>query len=230
MKSQIFDPLIYTYSADKWASSSASIINGLVMTCLSEKGRCSVMLTGGKSASEIYLKWKSFGGFKDLSGVEFYFSDERCVPPDDSESNYNMVINSLFDKGLPEGSKLCRIQAELQDKNRAAKEYSELMPIKIDILLLSMGVDGHIASIFPGDYKIFTSTSKFEYVPSSIDGPRVDRISITPTLISSADKICLLIRGSHKKDLLNKISKKKYDPINNPSQLIKSGIWLMDKG
>ena len=59
------------------------------------------MLTGGGSAARLYKAWRDLPAFQQMTGVSFYFGDERCVPPDNSESNYGMAMQTLFSHGVP---------------------------------------------------------------------------------------------------------------------------------
>jgi 6-phosphogluconolactonase len=109
----------------------------------------SVMLTGGRSAALLYNEWKKLPNFKTLSNVTFYFGDERCMPPDHPESNYGMAMKTLFSSGVPKGCSVERMIGESEDLVSSAELYAEQLPNIKDILLLGIGDDGHIASLFP---------------------------------------------------------------------------------
>jgi len=68
---------------------------------LIQKAPAAIMLTGGRSASQLYTEWQKLQNFKQLNNTTFYFGDERCVPPAHPESNYGMVMQTLFKDGLP---------------------------------------------------------------------------------------------------------------------------------
>ena len=77
------------------------------------------------------------------------FGDERCVPPDHDESNYGMAMQTLFSHGVPIECSVFRMEADAIDIEAAEQRYADLLPDSIDVILLGVGEDGHIASLFP---------------------------------------------------------------------------------
>ena len=155
----------------------------------------SIMLTGGRAAKKLYNRLSSEKFFLDYT-VGFYFGDERCVPPEDLESNYGMVMNTLFSSGVPENCNVHRMAGEAVDVEREALRYESLLPKTLNIIILSVGEDGHIASIFPGSHVITEETASI----SHITAPKapVNRITITPKILKSANKIIVLACGAVK--------------------------------
>jgi len=74
------------------------------------------------------------------------FGDELCVPPDHQDSNYRMVRKTLFPSGIPKDYTVSRMEGEVSAREAATESYEKMIPESIDILLLSVGQDGHIAS------------------------------------------------------------------------------------
>ena len=74
------------------------------------------------------------------------FGDELCVPPAHQDSNYRMVRKTLFPSGIPKDYTVSRMDGEVCTREAATKSYEKMVPVSIDILLLSVGQDGHIAS------------------------------------------------------------------------------------
>ena len=110
-----------------WGDEVAKRLHHAVCGVHQLKKRFSIMLTGGQSAAIVYKHWAN-----DLATIsmplEFFFGDERCVPPDNKDSNYKMVMDTLFTDGLPEHFLLHRIKGELKAYEKAAESYSELIP------------------------------------------------------------------------------------------------------
>ncbi|TXI91384.1 MAG: 6-phosphogluconolactonase, partial [Burkholderiaceae bacterium] len=111
--------------------------------------RAAVMLTGGRSARVLYAAWARSPAFLSTGDVDFYLGDERCVPADDEESNSGMVMRNLFGDGVPPGCRFFPMATE-GDKGSRARDYEKMLPERVDVLLLSVGEDGHVASLFPG--------------------------------------------------------------------------------
>ena len=112
-----------------------------------------MMLTGGYTAKQLYQHWAVSKPWNH-SKIIYYFGDERCVPHDHQDSNYSMVKRSLFPKCTPKGCKVIRMEGKLSGREAAARKYEQMLPESINILLLSVGSDGRIASLLPGSNAI----------------------------------------------------------------------------
>ena len=95
-----------------------------------------------------------------------------------------MVTHYLFLKGIPKGCAVKKMEGYASDREAAARSYEQAFPEFIDVLLLSVGQDGHIASLFPGDLALLETTRSVV----SIVGPKQppERLTITPT----CDSVC----------------------------------------
>jgi 6-phosphogluconolactonase len=142
-------PMISQFEVTDWSMKAAGLIQNSINNVLAKQGKCSVMLTGGRSAARLYRAWSNLPAFQQMTGVSFYFGDERCVLPDHAESNYGMAMQTLFPRGVPVGCTVFRMEADDTDIEMAAQRYADILPDSIDILLLGVGEDGHIASLFP---------------------------------------------------------------------------------
>jgi len=190
---------------------------------LLQKGSAIVMLTGGRSAAQLYTEWQKLHNFKKLTNTTFYFGDERCVPPDHTESNYGMVMRTLFKDGLPNNCKIHRMHAEKQNLAESAKAYETLLPNSIDILLLGIGEDGHIASLFPNSLQL--QEQKRRCLP--ITGPKspYERLTVTPPVIKSARTTYILAQGKEKAKVIERVQQKSTDKNELPVQMVKKPIW-----
>jgi len=216
---------IQIFENESWAEYSANHINNSVLEICEKKGFCSIMLTGGRGANLIYNFWA------DLISINyplyFYFGDERCVEPDDLESNFFMVKNSLFKKGVPSQFRIERIHGEADNFDVEAKKYESILPKEMDILLLSIGDDAHVASIFPGDFT--TQYSKSNVVVVTGPNPPNPRITITPKYFPLVKKIFCLVSGDSKSEALKNTFQSNIDNIHFPSRLVINSYWLIDK-
>jgi 6-phosphogluconolactonase len=193
---------------------------------LSERGHCSVMLTGGRSAERLYAAWSEVVAFQVLVGVDFYFGDERCVAPDNVESNYGLAMNTLFCRGVPKGCKVFRMEADDADRELAARRYANLLPRHMDILLLGVGDDGHVASLFPHGPAV--KENGRSVMP--VVGPKAphERLTITPPAISGAKRIFVLATGGAKARVLAEALRDTEDVESLPVRLALRGTWLVD--
>ncbi|HTX47347.1 MAG TPA: 6-phosphogluconolactonase [Solirubrobacteraceae bacterium] len=158
-------------------------------------------LTGGSTPREAYgLAAREPDAWE---GVTVWFSDERCVPPDDERSNYGLIRDSLL-PGLTEAPpKVVRMKGELgpfagaDDYERSLREAGTPA---LDLLLLGMGPDGHLASLFPDQAMLSERSRLVVGVPEAGLEPFVPRISLTFTAIAAARQVLYLVTGASKAD------------------------------
>ena len=155
-----------------------------------------VVLTGGKTPEQAYREAAKRA--PDWSKVELWWGDERCVPPDHDDSNFGMAKRELLDKleRAPRG--VHRIKAEL-GKEKAAAEYErELGNTRFDLLLLGVGPDGHVASLFPN---ASTLRQRKRVLPAEAGlEPFVDRVTLSLPALRGAREILFLLAGEAKAD------------------------------
>ncbi len=217
---------IELFEGAAWPALAAGRIQSEVARVLAERGHCSVMLTGGRSAALLYAAWSGLPAFNQSPGVDFYFGDERCVAPDNVESNYGLAMKTLFCKGVPKGCKVFRMEADDADRELAARRYDKLLPRHMDVLLLGVGDDGHVASLFP------RSPALKEHGRSvmPVVGPKAphERLTITPPVISGAKRVFVLATGGVKARVLA-AALRDTDYIESlPVRLALRGTWLVD--
>ena len=221
-------PCIYKFKPNEWPNKSATLIQKAIDDTLEFKGNCSVMLTGGRTASRLYDAWTEIPGLHNSKNVSFYFGDERIVSPNSLESNYNLVMRTLFVKGVPSGCSIFRAETDGLNPEILARLYGDMLPNDIDVLILTAGEDGHIASIFPDhNLTLDQETRKTVFVRSP--NLKMHRISITPHIILNARKIFLLATGFEKSKPLKKALYSSLNIRSLPIQLTLSGTWLLDE-
>ena len=168
--------------------------------------------------------------------LDLYFVDERCVAPDDPESNYRMAREALLDHVPLAPERVHRIEAELDPEVAAARYESELRNTfrlegaespRFDLLALGMGADGHTASIFPHT----AAVHELGRLVTANHVPQKDawRITLTWPVINHARSVFFLIAGADKASIVSEVFTGPRDPERLPSQLIKpaSGILTM---
>jgi 6-phosphogluconolactonase len=222
----VMQPEIKQCETTDWPMKAAGLISDSIKSVLAEQGKCSVMLTGGRSAERLYKAWRDLPAFQKMTGVSFYFGDERCVPPDHAESNYGMAKQTLFPHGASTGYSVFRMEADDTDQEAAAQRYADLLPDSIDVLLLGVGEDGHIASLFPNNASL--QERKRRVIPITGPKPPFERLTITPQVITKARSVFVLATGSAKAAMLCTALTNPNDIATLPVRLTLGGTWLMD--
>jgi 6-phosphogluconolactonase len=216
---------IIVFNDEEWEIKSAETIINYIRLVSEYDNICNIMLTGGRSAKGIYRKLPSL--LENESCVlNFYFGDERCVMPDDPASNYRMANESLFSVLKCKSFHIHRIMGEAEPY-REVERYSKILPRSIDILLLSIGEDGHIASLFPGDYKSINDSGKLVMVKAPKEP--IYRISVTKNVIDNSSIVFCFARGEEKGRALISVFKGEHTIEEVPARIVKNCIWLIDK-
>ncbi|MFB3908348.1 MAG: 6-phosphogluconolactonase [Candidatus Eisenbacteria bacterium] len=212
----------------EFADAAASRVLRGIRESIVSRGRASVGLAGGDTPRAIHAAILASPETARIgwSYVDFYFSDERCVPPEHPESNYGMALETLFSSlpVLPE--RIHRIEGERSDRERAAEEYAAGLPPSLDLLLLGMGADTHTASLFPGSPAILETRRRAVAVEAPA-GVRW-RVTITPPVIASARHILVAVAGKEKARAVQQAITGPVDPLRHPIQLADGAEWILD--
>ncbi|MDQ4143964.1 MAG: 6-phosphogluconolactonase [Actinomycetota bacterium] len=160
-----------------------------------------VALTGGTTAEKIYRPFPETG--VTFGGKEVFFSDERCVPPDDDASNFAMATRSLG-RALW-GASIHRMRGE-DDPADAAAAYSEELRSagtgRLDLLLVGMGADCHVCAMFPGS----PALDERNDLCAAIDRPDgMKGLTLTPPTVLEAGRVLLLVSGEAKAEAVARV-------------------------
>jgi 6-phosphogluconolactonase len=212
-----------TEAVAAWAAEwIAEAVHGAVR----HKGSCSLALSGGASPGETYRKLAALWAVP-WPQVEVFFSDERAVPPDSSESNYRMAREALLSQVPIPSARIHRMEAERSDLNAVAREYEALLPASLDVLLLGIGADGHTASLFPHAPALAESQ---RLVLAVVGGdPLVQRLTITPPVIARASRLLVIATGANKAAAVARALEGPDDVAGLPAQLARHGTWILDQ-
>jgi 6-phosphogluconolactonase len=210
----------------------------LATAAIADYGRFSFGLSGGSTPRDLYklLAAAPFIQQIDWAKVHIFWGDERCVPPDHPDSNYDMARHTLLDQVPLPPENVHRIQGELPPIE-AASNYEKVLrgffgnqAPRLDLLLLGMGDDGHTASLFPHTAAL-REREKW-VVANEVTAKQTWRITFTQTAINAAANITFLVSGGGKAERLRQVIKGPYTPDDLPSQLVKpqngSLVWLID--
>lgn len=210
----------------------------LIRETLETRERFHLALAGGSTPQELYRLLSSTpeASSLDWRRIEFYFGDERSVPPDHPDSNYRMVKEALFDPlGIPENA-IHRIHGELKPAT-AVEHYIkalENLPQEnrlpcFDLVLLGMGADGHVASLFPGTELLQERERPFgAHFVEKLDSWR---LSLTLPTINNARHILLLVSGDKKADIIRHVLHGGSGAIPLPVELLERERleWFLDR-
>jgi 6-phosphogluconolactonase len=180
--------------AEAAARAAADRVVATIERARGERGIAHIALAGGNTPRRSYELLVADG--LDWSSVHLWFGDERCVPPDDPESNYRMVRESLLEPAGNPADQVHRMKGEI-DAEEAVREYAAALPERLDLAFLGLGEDGHTASLFPGD-PLLEDPAPVRAVHRSKPPPR--GITLGVGVLRGARERVILAAGAGKKD------------------------------
>jgi 6-phosphogluconolactonase len=191
--------------ADSVASRAAALIVRELQRSLAERGEAHVALSGGTTPAATYELLAA--EMPNWEGVQVWFADERCVAPDDPESNYRLARETLLDRAAIGDGQVHRMQGELEPARGAAAYAAALReglgerPV-IDTVVLGIGPDGHVASLFPGADTLDADTGELCLDVRDSPKPPPERLTLTLEVLRAARSCVLLATGAGKADAI----------------------------
>lgn len=197
-----------------------------------------VALPGGRIAPRLFAAIVELvrGRRLAIAQVHFFWGDERCVPPGDQESNFRVANDFLFSPLGIGSSQIHRIRGELPPGVAAAEAEAELVGLApanesglpvLDLVLLGMGEDGHVASLFPGEPEQTTS-SRAVFRPVTAPKPPPARITLGYGTLAAARAVWVLASGSGKTEALRRSLQGTSTPLGRLVKLRRSTRILTD--
>jgi 6-phosphogluconolactonase len=188
-----------------------------------------ICLTGGSTPRKAYEQVAA--ARPDWSGVEVWFTDERCVPPDHEHSNYRMTNEALLSR--VSGATVHRMKGELGPEEGAAdyaRQLDEAGRPVFELILLGIGPDAHTCSLFPGDDALGERERPAVGVETPGMAPLVPRITLTLPVVNASRQIVFLVTGEDKADAVAKAFSGRRDPMA-PASLVEGNVTvLLDEG
>jgi 6-phosphogluconolactonase len=181
-----------------------------------------VALTGGSTPRGAYERVA--GMRDDWSGVHFWFTDERCVPPDHEHSNFGMAERALLVGA--DGATVHRMRGELGPEDGATayeNELAEFGPDALDLILLGVGPDGHICSLFPGDDALGERERRVVGVETPGMAPLIARVTLTLPVVNASREIVFLVTGEDKAEAMQRVFSGRPDP-RTPGSLVEGNV------
>jgi len=195
-----------------FASDAAGFLLQQAHTALAAGGQFRIALSGGNTPRPVYAEFARIGHDLPWDRVHFTFSDERCVPPDDEQSNFRMASEALFQLAAVPDNSVTRMQGEIEPK-LAAQEYQDQLDLlatqrgeqiyRHDLILLGLGEDGHTASLFPGTKALDETTQRV--VANFVPKLSVWRLTFTFPFINQARHVCFLVNANKQPDLIKSV-------------------------
>lgn len=230
--------------AEQLSRAAAEDFIRIAADTVAERRRFTVVLSGGSTPRRLYevLAEPSFYPRVEWHKVEFFWGDERTVPPNHAESNYRMAAKALLNRLAVSKTQTHRMPAERRDLEGAAREYQTDIarvlgvnpdgnPPRFDLVLLGMGADGHIASLFP--YTEALREPARWVIANYVPQLNSHRLTLTTRIINRARHILFLIAGRDKAAPLAEVLEGPRDPDRLPAQFIRpvngDVTWLVDE-
>ena len=195
-----------------FVADAANFIVDLAHKALAERNEFRIALSGGNTPRPVYSEIARVAHDLPWERILITFGDERCVPPDDAQSNYRMARENLFrPAAIPEKS-IMRIRGEI-DPQIAAQEYENELGLlgtqrgeqiyRHDLILLGLGDDGHTASLFPGTTALEENIRRV--VANFVPKLNAWRLTVTFPLINHARHVCFLANANKHAELIERV-------------------------
>lgn len=241
-------PVTVTYqvwsSAAAMALASAELFAKKVEQAAAARGVARIAISGGSTPQATFKLLadpsRPFLATVPWGKLQLFWVDERCVPPDNPESNYGVCRDLLLTKvPIPEGN-VFRMEGELDPEEAASRYESTLRNVMklegaespaFDLVVLGMGPDGHTASLFPNTEAL----NEMGRLVVANHVPQKDtwRITLTWPVINPAAEVAFEVEGRSKTDILTEVLTGPRDPERLPSQLIRPAngklLFLLDE-
>ena len=195
-----------------FVTDAADFILGEAQQALGERNEFRIALSGGNTPRPVYARLAAIGRGLPWDLIRITFGDERCVPPDDAESNFRMARETLLAPAAVPEKSILRLRGEL-DPQTAAQEYQDHLDViatedgepiyRHDLILLGLGDDGHTASLFPETAALDETIRRVmaNFVPKF----NTWRLTFTFPLINAARHILFLAGASINPALIERV-------------------------
>src|SRR5438094_3779630 len=195
-----------------FAADAADFIIDQAHKAIGERNEFRIALSGGNTPRPIYARLATIARDLPWELIRITFGDERCVPPDDPQSNFRMAHESLFVPAAVPGKSIARMRGEINPQI-AARQYEDHLDVlaaqrgetiyRHDLILLGFGDDGHTASLFPNTAGLEEKRRKV--IANFV--PKLDSWQLTFTfpLINHARQICFLVNTTKNGGLIERV-------------------------
>lgn len=213
----------------------------LAGAAIAARGRFALALTGGTTPHAMYERLAM--RYRDQvpwQAIECFWGDERHVPPTHADSNFRAAHVAMLGRVPVQPERIHRIPAERPKADDAAAEYEETLRRvfaldageipAFDLVLLGMGPDAHVASLFPGNAAL-RERDRLVVAPW-VEKLQSYRITMTLPVLNAGKVVMFLISGSSKADAVHAVLEGPERGDELPAQLIRPAgelVWLIDR-
>ena len=212
------------------AAAAAGAIVEAAAAGVAARGRASLGLSGGRTPVATYraLASEPLRSRVDWARVRIYFADERAVRRDDPESNFRLAREVLIDPLRIPPRNIHRMKGDYPDLRVAVEEYEAHLTEPIDVLILGVGEDGHIASLFPGTPLVSENARRVAMVTDSPKPPAL-RLTLTARALVEARQVLVLATGTEKAEAVARALEGEVEPRELPARLVRGRDWYLDR-
>ncbi len=226
---------------DAVARAAAERVTALVDAAIAQSGSATLALSGGRTPRRLYetLARPPYRDRVSWHLVHWFWGDERPVPSDHPESNYRLAAETLLHQLPIDWNRVHRVPTELgpylaaETYERELREVFGIRPGEVpqfDLILLGMGADGHVASLFP-ETAALRETMRL-VVANDVPQLRTTRITFTAPLLQRAHHVIVLVTGDEKALAVRAALEQPYDPQRVPAHVLRSAsgvvLWMLD--
>lgn len=230
-------------NANAIAQTAAAEFVEAALDAVRTKDSFSVALSGGSTPKALYgllVNNPVLQAMMPWRKIQFFFGDERHVPPDDPESNFRMALETMLAKAPVHSKQVHRIRTEIGNAAEAAAEYERNLRSsfglqvgqvpRFDLVLLGMGPEGHTASLFPGTQAL--KEKQHLVVHNWVGKLYTNRITLTPPVLNNAARVVFMVHGAEKAPALKAVLEGPCEPEQLPAQIVRPRegevLWLVD--
>jgi 6-phosphogluconolactonase len=225
-------------SESELADAAAALFIECAAASIAARGVFTMALSGGSTPKAMYesLARPANASRVEWSKVQLFWGDERCVPPDSVDSNYRMARETLLDNIDIPAANVHRMEGELEPavaaqryEDALRKVFGDVIP-RFDLLLLGLGENGHIASLFPHQPVLDEQTHTVAGV--WVEEVKMSRITFTLPVINAAALVLFVVAGARKAAVVHRVLESERDPVAIPAQAVSPlhgrVEWMLD--
>ncbi len=179
-------------------------IEGIAARAIALRGRFAIALPGGSVATTCFPRFAE--AHVEWSRTHFFWSDERAVPATHPDSNYGVAEKLWLERIVGHAPTIHRMEAERADLDEAAQRYEQALREigSLDLVLLGVGPDGHVASLFPGHALL---DERDRWVAAIHDSPKPPpgRLTLTLPALRAAGEVIVVATGAAKADVVREL-------------------------